>query len=880
MDKFRNLEESLPKLSIWSNNDLMPYFYFIILISFLLSKNIISGNLLSPIFGVILFLFIPGYYLSRILNERFTVDVIGYSFLMGLCIQITCVGFYDLLSIILKTDFQYFLIISTTSSILALKIISYKLKIHHDLSYIKAEFCKSGKNPLIYIFIFIIITHFIYASFNSSSFLPDASLYFDVARTLVSHGTFGSHVINDELSPYDPYFVTNGFLEHKAITYVFAIFFYVQDVSLKAAQFAIWFGSSLLIYPVYSITQKLFNRKVAIVASVLISVHPLFLYYSAIPYGPEIFGIVFLLTATYFIMEGIERRSYLLLIVAGILLGIANNMWWALFYMILPILPIVFFVFDKNQVNKSKKIAGLFSSTALLFLYAFVLKIFSLVFIWLPVVLIEIIILIISIKYKTRLLSYTQSLVIAIIFATSLPIMKEYLFPKQITAVMQHAVNSGVAPSVFHAFTLYFKSLSLNELINYYNYASYHLTFIILFLFLLYFINSRKLKEKLILGGIFLVNLVLVALTYYSTYPDNLYSAGRYLLLPTLVAIIGVSYFTVSITSQIILICDLEHKYQSFKKVKINNLLNIAGISIVCLIIITFFIPQYSLGIVNIKQQDPLVKYGWSDKLLTWIKNNTTKNDVLLSDRARELAWFTDRNIVNVRYQNLNLNETSIKELNLLIENFNAKYIVVDQYFDWSFPKLRYFYTLPLDSSVLLLPDKMTGISSSTNDSLYGYQSVFSDKTSNGTTTIWKIINSSDIQYRLIYQGVEFDKKLMAGNEGNILAENDSGKLVIGKNNSYAYSFVKDSSSLQASTQNHGINFIAWKIKDMNGIKINRIEIWSHNQNVLNLNPPTKIGIWASNLNMDEIDDIRIVISGQPNGYLTMNWLALGNIQN
>jgi hypothetical protein len=831
----------------------------------------------SPIFGIILFLFIPGYYLTRIINKRLTVDVIGYSFLMGLCIQITCIGFYDLLSIILKTDFQYYLIISTTSSILALKLISYKLNISLDLNHIKTEFVKSGRNPLIYIFVFTLMMHFIYTSFNSASFLPDAALYFDVARTLVSHGVFGSHVINDQLSPSDPYFVTNGFLEHKAITYVFSIFFYIQDISLKSAQLALWFGSSLLIYPVFNIAQKLFDKKTAIVASILVSVHPLLLYYSAIPYGPEIFAVIFLLTATYFIMEGIERRSYLLLIVSGILLGITNNIWWAIFYMMVPVLPIIFFVFDKNPDNKRKKLVSLFTSTALLFLYVFALKVFSLIFIWLPVVVTEIVILIISVRYKILLLSYTQSLVVAMIFATSLIVIKQYLFPESVIRIMNRAIDNGVTPSVIHAFTLFFKNLSLNELINYYNYASYNLTFIILFLFLLYFAKRGKLMEKFILGAIFLINMVLVSLTYSATYPDYLYGAGRFLLLPAVVSIMGASYLTVSIISQITQILGLEHRYLSsikgLKKVKMSNLVNISGVSIVCLIIMTFFIPQYSLGITNIKNENPIVKYGWSDKFLTWIKNNTTEKDLLLADRARELAWLTDRNILNVREPYMDFNKTNAQKLNPLIENFDSKYVVADMWLNTDFLELK-------SSRTLLLPQEMSGFLSTSNNVPYGYQSVFSDTTSNGTTRIWKMINPSDIHYKLTYTGIEFDKKMMAGNGGKIFIENDSGKLVINENQNYTYSLIKDSDPLHAVSKNHGISFLAWKIKDMNEVKINGIEIWSHHKHVLNLNPPTRIGVWASSLNVTEIDDIRIVISGKPNGYLILDWLSLGDIQN
>jgi hypothetical protein len=85
----------------------------------------------------------------------------------------------------------------------------------------RSEFSKSIRNPLIYVFIFALIFHFYYVSFNSTSIKPDATLYLAYARTLVLNGTFVSNVINNSISVFDPYYVTNGFIEHRFFPYIY-----------------------------------------------------------------------------------------------------------------------------------------------------------------------------------------------------------------------------------------------------------------------------------------------------------------------------------------------------------------------------------------------------------------------------------------------------------------------------------------------------------------------------------------------------------------------------------------------------------------------------------------------------------------------------------
>lgn len=867
----------------WFYHDVMIIAFPVFLLFYLLAKSVaFAPNPFFFILGITFLVFIPGYYLAKIIGQKVDIDVVGYSFIFGLTIQIINIGFYYVLSVFVCMSFDAFLILTTIISVTALKfILSIKTKVLLDLVHVRMDFSKSLSSPIMYVFLFSLLIRLYYCSFNTTSILPDASLYLDTARTLVSKGIFASNVINDESFLLNPYLATNGLIEHVFTTFIFALFFLISDVSLNSALLATAFIGSLLVYPIHDLTRTFFERKAAFIAALLVSVHPLFIYFSSILYGPEIMGLLFLLASLYIILEGVRRKSPLVLFIAGTLMGIAAEIWWAYLYLVAPLLPLILVLYNERPVDNSRrKIAGFIMCAFFVFLYLFALKLYSLVFIWAPVVIIEFVALVLVRKSKYESALYALNLVAGLMVPSILKIMRHYIVPLQVRLIMERAIDRGLVPSILSVFTLFSKSSPVNEVVDYIKYLSYHAPAVLLMLFALSFLIGRKWRDRFILGGLFVIHLTFVSIWPLPSYPQYLYSRGRYYLLPTALIVIGGSHF-LSNTIKTALADRSSITLRFRRKTKTIKPQFIAAITLLFILFGAFFVPQYldRIEAISIKE-NPLMKYGWSIEMLEWIKNNPPDHDVFLSARPRELAWFTNRKTVNIMYPFLQLRDIGHDELIKLATQFNATYVVVDSYFFSNFPKLRNLHRLmssPIGTCVL--PEDAI-VSFLTNATLVtqAYQLVFSHHSEKAMAGVWKILAPSDFEFELVYREDFFGEDWSVGNKGKLVTENVTSKLVIGEGKQYTYTYLK--TPLNRRLEADATKFFAWKVTEIDNAEIRRIEIWSNNgKHLTDATPPSTPCIWVTYFDVMEIGDIRVVIAGNPGGYLTMEWVTIGTFQ-
>jgi hypothetical protein len=854
-------------MNILKSDIVFATFVVLLLLSVLLYGRVGSAYM---IIGLVSFIFVPGYYVTSLVRQKIDVDVIGFSLIFGIAIQIVNLGIYYVLSVFWSLPFDVVLLASTGLSVVILKLLALKTKVRTDFAEVKLLFHKSLTNPVTYIFLIAFLVRFYAISFNSTSILPDASMYLDSARTLFSKGIFSSNIINDESFPSNPYLTTNGLFEHAFMASIFSIFFYISNVSLSSALVATAFLSSLIVYPVYGLTQKFFGKPSAIIASILITFNPLFIYFSSILFGPEIIGLLFLLLGIYILIEGADKKSPFLLLLAGLLIGIVYEIWWAYVFFILPLLPVILILFLDNTQLLKKKIINLLIYAVVIFLYAFGLKVYSLSFIFLPVIAIEAILLLVSFKINFRQGFYSSSLVVGMIIPSLLKVTRHYLIPIQVTPTLVEVGNRGLLPSIFNAFTYFFKSSTLNGFIDYGKYFEFHVTSLLLILFVISILIGAKWKEKFVLGSILFIHLLLVSLMPPPAYPQSLYSIGRFYLLPAALLTVGGSVFLYHVFKKVSSSSLQIHNVQSKPIIKKDRLLSVLCILLLVGLFSTYFIPQYVSRTNALSDDNVFKKYGWSPTMFTWIEENASQA-TFLSSRAREFAWFTNQHVANIMYPNMSLDKIGYTQIISLSDQFNASYILTDQYFYWNFPNLRDLCTMNSMGTVYIPKNVLLSLISNETSINRAFELVYSDN-SNSYTKIWKIIEPSAIDLEIKYNESNLNG-LSAGNQGKI--DSASGTLTIGDKKDYTYTYRKTPLNLTLSQNNP--SFFLWNVSGYENVEVKRIELWSNNgTHALDLLPPTINGVWITYLNIQDVDDLRIVISGTSGGYLATSQLMFG----
>jgi hypothetical protein len=840
---------------------------FIVSVAIYTLSNSIGFTPISLFFGLIGFIFIPGFMFACILRKKILIDAIGYSFILGLALQILLIAFYSIISSIIHLDFNILLIMTSAFLLVVLRTLVFKMRVTLGIHELKITLEESFRNPLTYVFIFAFVIRLYYISFNTESFMPDAALYLDSSRTLVLKGIFSSNVLYDESLGA---LAKNGLIDHSFIIYLFGIFFKISTVSLSSALITIAFLGAILVYPIYSLATAIFGKSVGLLAAIILSIHPLFIYYSATVFGPEISGLIFLIASLYLAIEGFKAKSLSLLLLSGLFLGISEELWWYPFYVVVFLIPFIFVIYydrSKPTITNKRFMLNTLIAISCLLAYTIALKLGSLYYLYIPIVLFEIILFILSYKIGCDHIYLASSFVVGIIIPTMISIIKNYLVPSSVNLIVQEANTVGLIPSMFNAFTFFFKSSSLSGgAIDLSRYLTNYATIFVIILFFLAFMSSNKIKIKLVLGGIILLNCILLALRPPPTYPEYLSSNGRYYLLPISLMIIVGSTFLIRFAKLSTL--DLSSiTIRLKKKNKMIRLSLLSSILVVSILLGLFFIPEYQSNLELISNDKPLEKYGWSNNMLNWISNNTGLADTLLTSRARELAWLTNRATVVVD------NGTAGK-LDELSIRFNATYLVTDDYLYWTSPSLRDFSTSMTQIGEILMPsDTILSILSNSSISSNSYKLDYSDSSKN--LKIWKIIPPDRLLLDSEVENISSSVWMVGNGEKKVKGEN-AFSIIIGENNTYAYTYTKYS-TFNISMPKDAAKFFAWNLTNIYESTLQRIELWENGQHISDINPPSTVGVWITNLQTSKIDDLRIVISGNATGYISVNWLAIGS---
>ena len=145
--------------------------------------------------------------------------------------------------------------------------------------------------PILAILCAALVLRVAYQMNNASTILPDGALNFAAARALSTSKSFSANVLSDApvVSPFSP---TVGLNAESGTWFILSVFFLLGGVSFGVDLTMLLAFGLLLLLPVYAIGRLWFGSR-AWVPVLLASCLPILMFFSSVPYGPEITSSVF-----------------------------------------------------------------------------------------------------------------------------------------------------------------------------------------------------------------------------------------------------------------------------------------------------------------------------------------------------------------------------------------------------------------------------------------------------------------------------------------------------------------------------------------------------------------------------------------------------------
>lgn len=146
----------------------------------------------------------------------------------------------------------------------------------------------------------------------NSIIFPDGIQYEEIARNLLKGEGFsigtGSYPYQHNRAPVYPAFIAFIYL-----------FFGTDIVWIKIAQSLL---NVLTILPIYGLGMMIFDRRVALTASIFMAIDPFFIFFTGLILG-EILFMAFLSSSLFFLYIGVKNNKYLFLSVGSFMMGAA-----------------------------------------------------------------------------------------------------------------------------------------------------------------------------------------------------------------------------------------------------------------------------------------------------------------------------------------------------------------------------------------------------------------------------------------------------------------------------------------------------------------------------------------------------------------------------
>jgi hypothetical protein len=702
---------------------------------------------------------------------------------------------------------------------------------------------------ILWIFSVAIIIRIALQLFAIGAIAPDASLYSDYARAMLD-GQFHSNVTND-LAIQD---LWNGVqhIRHQGTVFLFAISWLLFPPTTSGPTLILVIVGTLLIMPVYQLTKRVFGNSVAKKVTLAFALHPLFVFHSAIGYGPEIISLLFLVYAGYILANGFSKGSTVAFLFSGILLGFVDAIWYPNFYIGCLVLPGI--LFGCNVLNKKQFAAFEFLLTFVL-ISRLVLNDFLLfIACWVTIALFlgTTIIKWTDLGIK-QLLPFFSGLLFAMLFWSwplQIGIESESTQASQLGTV----ILAPITPEMLGRF-LFFLVFHLSPVL------------VLYVLYTIYRQKSLRFTSSFAFAGLFSA---LGTLKVFGLMPESLqlvyiFSDSRFFLAVSLTGLIILGAFLSEIKEGLPL-------QRGRAMHRISRMSRERKSAAVLSILLIGFIPAYlviptGLELVRIEK-----RYGWSG-----LSTNTgligSEMSLYLVDRAREFSWITGRKsiVFNLSMSSLP-DHSAYSETSFLAKNFSADYLLMDFYTYARWKTLEFLYAdpIPIGSAVLF---DVSGLALSSGNYVTSLSSLFlvGATEPNELERISRIYEFSNASCAITSNVNMLDSGWNASDSGYIVNSSGNPRLVIGLEQSYTNTWRPAGFDLDLHV---AVGILVIKIQETSAV-VTRISFWDEHGKLLRYAFELDDGLFYCSFGDVTIGDIRIAIEGNPGDSITIESAAV-----
>ena len=791
------------------------------------------GAALRLVTGLIAIVLVPGGAVAAVFLGREMRNLgVSASFGLGLAL-VEC---QVLLTITLTTGLHlplvYFLCVSS-SVIVLLCLVTARPELLQG--FFRLSFLYEKDTRLVKVLLVALVLRLILAFLAVESISPDSALFADYARSMLG-GEFESNVSN-ELAVLS---LWNGasYVIHQAFAYILAVsWLLLPPISVGPIVLLPLVGTFLII-PTYSITKHLFNEEAAIVVAAVVAISPLFVFHSAVGYGPEISSLLFLTYGMIFLLgpHGSERAYALL---AGFFIGLVDAIWYVNFYVFCAIMPIILHHFRGYTWSQTMTNAFLFALILLAkLLFRNLLLFFSC---WTIVFLAALFLRI----HRPGTNADSLLLFFAGIFAS----LVLWLWPLQAVAI---GIPSSVTKTETPLIPAILAPISIDVMTRFAFFYAFHLTIPVLCLLVLALFKGVNRRTAQI---VFLCTMIDAAgtLKVLSLMPGSmdamyLYSDSRFFLLFALGAFVAVGAYVASKWLELPVGSHVDVSRQPRLRRRHLALLVVA---IGC-------VPGYILfpvgtDLVNIRES-----YGWTD---IDGKSDLLGNDstVFLVDRAREFAWITGRKTAVFWLSATNLSYSRAgEEIIALASRFSTQYLIVDTYTRSHWGVMQYLYgdELPLGYPFLLNVSFLEGPYGNSTGNVSVLTLVAATE-ANDFRRYARIFEFGTGRFGRLWTADMLDPAWDVGNEGSLVEVDGKTHLVIGPGYNYTYTWRPDD-DLNVTVQT---GFLLCDLEEVNAT-VTRVEVYSSSGAFISLAEKIDDSRYYLPLSSTTVGNIAIVIEG------------------
>ncbi len=676
---------------------------------------------------------------------------------------------------------------------------------------------------------------------------PDAALYADYARHIVTEGRFLSNVSNDGAVVYVG--ENAHFVAHQGFAFLFAVGWLLLPPTVSGPTVVlISIGCGLPVLA-FTLTRLVLDAHAARWVAAVIAVHPLFVFHSAVAYGPEMTSLALIVVLAILPIggRGAARRSQLFY--AGVLVGAVDIVWFANFYLLVAV--IVALLLYRTRENPIRNI-----SLAVVFGIALLIRQSMLISILLAGASAAFLIVALARRVSAGSMNENTYALLTGLFGSL------FVFRWEFFLGVANQVYG--APSVAVPLTGLSRLLATAHVLGQFSiFLVFHSTVPVLLL-ALYACRISNSGDWTRSAALATVVAALGTLFVYGGYtkqvlvPRYVYSDSRFFLFITLTLIVmSARYFAERSLPMV--------RRSPYKREQIIA----AGILAVTVVGLA---PGYLAYPAGLELVDIQSRYGWND-IVAQASAAAGEDAVIIVDRAREFAWLTGLRTVVLYLSEERLSSLQAgQEISLLAEQFNATHLLLDDYTLAHWGILEYALVDPLapDEPLILFSDQLSQESAPATVRATALRVVL-ESSINEYGRRSRLLEFTTAEFHRTENITFLGDGWSAGNDGTLSNVSGACRLEIGEGQDYTFTVRRPGEPLILNTTS---GFGILYVQEVSAT-VARVEIWDSDGTLLRYAERIDDQRFYIPFGDVSIGDIRVVIEGNPGAYVTIGGFSV-----